>query len=150
MVFWIKSNINNVICWSRAGSIWPLTFGLACCAIEMMHSAMSRYDFDRFGVILRAAPKHADTLIISGTVTKKMLPMIYNLFITLNEPKWIISMGSCSNGGGCYYYSQTIICGVDALIPCDVFIPGCPPSAETLIFGILQLQLKFNLYLIYF
>jgi len=133
--------------WARGTSIWPLTFGLACCAIEMMHSAMSRYDFDRFGFIFRAAPKHADLLLISGTVTKKIIVQIFNLYISLLTPKWLISMGTCANGGGCYYYSPTIITGIDTQIMCDLYIPGCPPCAETLLFGLLQLQAKFFIYL---
>lgn len=120
--------------------MWPLTFGLACCAIEMMHVTVSRYDMDRFGFIFRPSPRHADFMLISGTVTKKMSPAVKRLYNQLFDPKWVMSVGSCANNGGLYYYSYATIRGVDSLIPVDIYVPGCPPSAEALLFGLLQLQ----------
>lgn len=120
--------------------MWPLTFGLACCAIEMMHVTVSRYDMDRFGFIFRPSPRHADFLLISGTVTIKMSPVVLRLYNQLLSPRWVLSMGSCANGGGLYYYSYAVARGVDSVVPADVYVPGCPPSAEALLFGLLQLQ----------
>lgn len=139
---WLTSKISTIIGWSRAGSLWPLTFGLACCAVEMIHAAMSRYDLDRFGILLRASPRHADLIIVAGTLTNKMAPTMRRLFDQLPDPKWAISMGSCANGGGYYHYSYSVVRGVDRIIPIDIYVPGCPPSAEALIFGLLQLQGK--------
>lgn len=129
-----------LVSWARSGSLWPLTFGLACCAIEMMHSTVSRYDFDKFGIIFRPTVRQADLMIIAGTISKKMSFSIKQLYKQILDPKWVLSMGSCSNGGGFYYYSYSIVRGCNKLIPVDIFIPGCPPSAESLIFGIIQLQ----------
>lgn len=126
--------------WIRQGSLWPLTFGLACCAVEMMHATVSRYDFDRFGVIFRPTPRQADFLIISGTLTNKMAPALLRLYKQMPNPKWVISMGSCANGGGYYHYSYSVVPGCDQIIPVNLFIPGCPPSAEALLFGVIQLQ----------
>jgi len=129
-----------MIGWSRSGSIWPLTFGLACCAVEMMHSAMSRYDLDRFGILFRASPRHSDLIIVAGTLTNKMAPVLRRLFDQIQEPKFILSMGSCANGGGYYHYSYSVIRGCDRIVPVDMYVPGCPPTAEALIFGLIQLQ----------
>jgi len=134
------SPINSIISWARQGSFWPLTFGLACCAMEMMHATVSRYDFDRFGVIFRPTPRQADLMIIAGTVTIKISPVVRKLYEQLLEPKWVLSMGSCANGGGYYFYSYSVVRGCNKIIPVDIFIPGCPPSAEALIFGVIQLQ----------
>lgn len=133
--------------WSRSGSLWPLTFGLACCAVEMMHAAMSRYDLDRFGMIFRASPRHSDLIIVAGTLTNKMAPTLRRLFDQMQEPKFILSMGSCANGGGYYHYSYAVVRGCDRVVPVDMYVPGCPPTAEALIFGLIQLQGKvgFNL-----
>lgn len=131
-----------MIGWSRSGSIWPLTFGLACCAVEMMHSAMSRYDLDRFGILFRASPRHSDLIIVAGTLTNKMAPVLRRLFDQIQEPKFILSMGSCANGGGYYHYSYSVIRGCDRIVPVDMYVPGCPPTAEALIFGLIQLQGK--------
>jgi len=139
---WINSKLKNIIGWARAGSIWPLTFGLACCAVEMIHSAMSRYDLDRFGILLRASPRHSDLIIVAGTLTNKMSPTIRRLFEQIPDPKWVVSMGSCANGGGYYHYSYSVIRGADRIIPIDIYVPGCPPTAEALIFGLIQLQGK--------
>ena len=141
---YLISPINKFIVWVRKGSLWPLTFGLACCAVEMMHATVSRYDLDRFGVIFRPTPRQSDFIIISGTLTNKMAPALKRLYMQHSNPKWVISMGSCANGGGYYYYSYSVVNGCDKILPVDIFIPGCPPSAESLIFGILQLQKNLN------
>lgn len=144
---WILTKLKTLIGWSRSGSIWPLTFGLACCAVEMMHSAMSRYDLDRFGMIFRASPRHSDLIIVAGTLTNKMAPTLRKLFDQIQDPKFILSMGSCANGGGYYHYSYSVVRGCDRIVPVDMYVPGCPPTAEALIFGLIQLQGKvgFNL-----
>lgn len=139
---WLSTKLNSIISWARAGSIWPLTFGLACCAVEMMHAAVSRYDMDRFGIIFRASPRHADFLLVAGTLTNKMSPIVRRLYEQLSDPRWVVSMGSCANGGGYYYYSYSVIRGCDRILPVDIYVPGCPPTAEALIFGLLQLQGK--------
>lgn len=136
----LKISSNNLISWARQGSLWPLTFGLACCAVEMMHATVSRYDFDRFGIIFRATPRQADLIIVAGTLTNKMAPALRRLYEQTADPKWVVSMGSCANGGGYYHYSYSVVKGCDRIIPVDVFVPGCPPTAEALFFGILQLQ----------
>lgn len=130
---------NNVINWVRKGSMWPLTFGLACCAVEMMHATVSRYDFDRFGVIFRPTPRHADLIIVAGTLTAKMAPALRRLYLQHADPKWVISMGSCANSGGYYYYSYSVLRGCNRIVPVDLYVPGCPPAAEALFFGLLQL-----------
>ena len=129
-----------VVSWARQGSLWPLTFGLACCAVEMMHSTLSRYDFDRFGVIFRATPRQSDLIIVSGTLTNKMAPALRRLYEQVVDPKWVISMGSCANGGGYYHYSYSVVKGCNRIIPVDIFVPGCPPTAEALMFGVIHLQ----------
>lgn len=139
---WFNLKIYKILSWAKAGSFWPLTFGLACCAVEMMHAAVSRYDLDRFGIVFRASPRHADFLLVAGTLTNKMSPVIRRLYEQLVDPKWAVSMGSCSNGGGYYYYSYSVIRGSDKIIPIDIYVPGCPPTAEALIFGLIQLQGK--------
>ncbi len=137
---YVKSPAALLISWARQGSFWPLSFGLACCAIEMMHATVSRYDFDRFGIIFRATPRQADLILVAGTLTNKMAPALRRLYEQTADPKWVISMGSCANGGGYYYYSYSVVRGCDKIIPVDMYIPGCPPSAESLFFGVLQLQ----------
>ena len=143
----ILTPIYSLITWTRKGSLWPVTFGLACCAIEMMHCTVSRYDFDRFGVIFRASPRQSDLMIVSGTVTNKMAPALYRLYNQLTNPKWVVSMGSCANGGGYYYYSYSVVRGCNRLIPVDLYVPGCPPTAEALMYGVIQLQKAFRIYL---
>lgn len=144
---WLVTKLQTMVNWSRSGSLWPLTFGLACCAVEMMHAAMSRYDLDRFGMIFRASPRHSDLIIVAGTLTNKMAPTLRRLFDQMQEPKFILSMGSCANGGGYYHYSYAVVRGCDRVVPVDMYVPGCPPTAEALIFGLIQLQGKvgFNL-----
>ena len=134
------TNINTVVSWARQGSFWPMTFGLACCAVEMMHATVSRYDFDRFGVIFRASPRQSDLMIVAGTLTNKMAPALRRLYEQMLDPKWVLSMGSCANGGGYYHYSYSVVKGVDRIVPVDLFVPGCPPTAEALMFGVIKLQ----------
>lgn len=139
-VDYIVTPVNAVVSWARQGSFWPLTFGLACCALEMMHATVSRYDFDRFGVIFRATPRQADLVLVAGTVTNKMAPGLRRLYEQVLDPKWVLSMGSCANGGGYYHYSYSVVRGCNRLIPVDIYVPGCPPTAEALLFGVIQLQ----------
>ncbi|XP_058788628.1 NADH-quinone oxidoreductase subunit B 2-like [Phymastichus coffea] len=136
------ARLDDLLNWGRKGSIWPLTFGLACCAVEMMHIAAPRYDMDRFGVVFRASPRHADVIIVAGTLTNKMAPALRKVYDQMPDPKWVISMGSCANGGGYYHYSYSVVRGCDRIIPVDIYVPGCPPTAEALLYGILQLQKK--------
>ena len=137
---WVRLRFRKLINWARAGSLWPVTFGLACCAVEMMHTAAARYDMDRIGVIFRASPRQSDVIIVAGTVTNKMAPAVRCVYEQVPNPKWVISMGSCANGGGYYHYSYAVVKGVDRIIPVDVYVPGCPPSAESLLYGLIWLQ----------
>lgn len=138
----IFARADEVIGWVRENSLWPMTFGLACCAIEMMSTAACKYDLDRFGAgVFRASPRQSDVMIVSGTVTKKMAPRIRLLYDQMPEPKWVIAMGSCAIGGGPYYiHGYHVVKGVDLIVPVDVYVPGCPPRPETLIAGFLELQ----------
>jgi len=136
------ARVDDLLNWARKSSLWPLTFGLACCAVEMMHMAAPRYDMDRFGVVFRASPRQADVIIVAGTLTNKMAPALRKVYDQMPEPRWVISMGSCANGGGYYHYAYSVVRGCDRIIPVDIYVPGCPPSAEALLYGILQLQKK--------
>lgn len=136
------ANLDKLVKWAQTGSMWPMTFGLACCAVEMMHTASSRYDLDKFGVVFRASPRQSDVMIVAGTLTNKMAPALRKVYDQMPEPKWVISMGSCANGGGYYHYSYSVVRGCDRIVPVDVYVPGCPPTAEALLYGILQLQKK--------
>lgn len=139
----LVTNLDNMLNWARSNSLWQVSFGLACCAIEMMATSASHYDFDRFGVIPRPSPRQADLIIISGTVTLKMASRIKRLYEQMPDPKYVISMGSCSNCGGPYWeHGYHVLKGVDRVIPVDVYVPGCPPRPEALLDGLLQLQQK--------
>lgn len=138
----LLTSADSLINWARCGSLWPMTFGLACCAVEMMHAGASRYDLDRFGVVFRPSPRQSDVMIIAGTLTNKMAPALRKLYDQMPEPRFVISMGSCSNGGGYYHYSYSVVRGSDRIVPVDIYVPGCPPTAEALVYGILQLQKK--------
>ena len=137
----IITTIDKVVNWSRLSSIWPVTFGLACCAIEMMAVGASHYDFDRFGIIFRATPRQADCMIVAGTVTKKMAPVVRRVFDQMPEPRYVIAMGSCACSGGIFRTYNTVQ-GVDTFLPVDVYVPGCPPRPETLLEGVMKLQEK--------
>ncbi|KAG6526912.1 hypothetical protein ZIOFF_008999 [Zingiber officinale] len=160
---YVISKVDDLMNWARRGSIWPMTFGLACCAVEMMHAGAARYDFDRFGVIFRPSPRQSDCMIVAGTLTNKMAPALRNELVVyfvlagiviseawnrvydqMPEPRWVISMGSCANGGGYYHYSYSVVRGCDRIVPVDIYVPGCPPTAEALLYGVLQLQKKIN------
>jgi NADH-quinone oxidoreductase subunit B len=134
------SSTEKLFNWARKSSMWPVTFGLACCAIEMMATFASRFDVERFGMVPWASPRHSDLMIVSGTVTIKMAPMLKRIFEQMPDPKWCISMGSCANSGGPFRHGYHVVKGVDRVVPVDVYVPGCPPTPESLMFGILKLQ----------
>lgn len=138
----VLAQMDKLTSWAQSGSLWPMTFGLACCAVEMMHAACSRYDMDRFGLLFRPSPRQSDVMIVAGTLTNKMAPALRKVYDQMPEPRWVISMGSCANGGGYYHYSYSVVRGCDRIVPVDIYVPGCPPTAEALIYGILQLQKK--------
>ena len=138
----VVTSIDKLVNWAKSGSVWPVTFGLACCAIEMMHSGASRYDTDRFGVVYRPSPRQSDVMIVAGTLVNQMSPALRKVYDQMPEPKWVISMGSCANGGGYYHHSYSVVRGCDQIIPVDIYVPGCPPTAEALINGILELKNK--------
>ncbi|KAJ8439016.1 hypothetical protein Cgig2_028462 [Carnegiea gigantea] len=141
---YVISKLDALMNWARRGSIWPMTFGLACCAVEMMHTGASRYDLDRFGIIFRPSPRQSDCMIVAGTLTNKMAPALRRVYDQMPEPRWVVSMGSCANGGGYYHYSYSVVRGCDRIVPVDIYVPGCPPTAEALLYGLLQLQKKIN------
>jgi NADH-quinone oxidoreductase subunit B len=138
----VVANVDKLVNWARTGSLWPMTFGLACCAVEMMHAYAARYDLDRMGLVPRASPRQSDVMIVAGTLTNKMAPALRKVYDQMPEPRWVISMGSCANGGGYYHYSYSVVRGCDRIVPVDIYVPGCPPTAEALVYGILQLQKK--------
>nr|XP_012601256.1 NADH dehydrogenase [ubiquinone] iron-sulfur protein 7, mitochondrial isoform X2 [Microcebus murinus] len=165
---YVVAKLDDLINWARRSSLWPMTFGLACCAVEMMHMAAPRYDMDRFGVVFRASPRQSDVMIVAGTLTNKMAPAlrkvallpaarhpatwalsctqtllrVFQVYDQMPEPRYVVSMGSCANGGGYYHYSYSVVRGCDRIVPVDIYVPGCPPTAEALLYGILQLQRK--------
>lgn len=138
----VLTRVEDMVNWARAGSLWPMTFGLACCAVEMMHAAASRYDLDRFGVLFRPSPRQSDLMIVAGTLCNKMAPALRKVYDQMPEPRYVISMGSCANGGGYYHYTYSVVRGCDRIVPVDIYVPGCPPTAEALVYGIMQLQKK--------
>ncbi|QQR68618.1 MAG: NADH-quinone oxidoreductase subunit B [Alphaproteobacteria bacterium] len=138
----LLTKLDELLAWARTGSMWPMTFGLACCGVEMIHAYMSRYDLDRFGMFPRPSPRQSDVMIVAGTLTNKMAPALRRVYDQMAEPRYVISMGSCANGGGYYHYSYSVVRGCDRIVPVDVYVPGCPPTAEALIYGILHLHRK--------
>lgn len=139
----LVTTLDKVYNWSRKSSMWPLLFGLACCAIEMIATAASRYDLSRFGMeVMRPSPRQSDLMIVSGTVTKKMVPAIVRIYNQMAEPRYVLSMGACATGGGPFKEGYNVVSGIDKYIPVDVYVPGCPPTPEALIFGLLKVHEK--------
>ena len=138
----LTTTVEKMVQWARRSSIWPVTFGLACCAIEMMQMSMPRYDAERFCFAPRASPRQSDVMIVAGTLCNKMAPALRKVYDQMPEPRYVISMGSCANGGGYYHYSYSVVRGCDRIVPVDIYVPGCPPTAEALLYGVMLLQKK--------
>jgi NADH-quinone oxidoreductase subunit B len=138
----VTAALDDVITWARTGSLMWMTFGLACCAVEMMQASMPRYDMERFGMAPRASPRQSDLIIVAGTLCNKMAPAFRKVYDQMPDPKYVLSMGSCANGGGYYHYSYSVVRGCDRVVPVDAYVPGCPPTAEALLYGLLTLQKK--------
>jgi NADH-quinone oxidoreductase subunit B len=138
----VLAQLNKVLDWSRSSSLWPATFGLACCAIEMMSASASRWDISRFGAeVFRASPRQADLMIVAGRLSVKMAPVLRRIYDQMPEPKWVISMGACASCGG-VFNNYAIVQGVDKVVPVDIYVPGCPPTPDMLLYGLNQLQAK--------
>src|SRR4249919_1524520 len=138
----LVTTADELINWARTGSLMWMTFGLACCAVEMMQASMPRYDLERFGFAPRGSPRQSDVMIVAGTLCNKMAPALRKVYDQMPEPRYVISMGSCANGGGYYHYSYSVVRGCDRIVPVDIYVPGCPPTAEALLYGVMQLQRK--------
>ncbi len=138
----VVTQIDKLVSMVRANSMWPVSFGLACCAVEMIQAFASRYDLDRFGAMPRPSPRQSDVIIVAGTLTNKMAKAYRRVYDQMAEPRYVISMGSCANSGGYYYHSYSVVRGCDRVTPVDIYVPGCPPTAEALLYGVLQLQKK--------
>jgi NADH-quinone oxidoreductase subunit B len=138
----VLAKLDELVNWARSGSLWAMPFGLSCCALEMTQCAASRHDMERFGMLFRSSPRQSDVMIVAGTLTNKMAPALRKAYDQMAEPRYVISMGSCANGGGCYHYSYSVVRGCDRIVPVDIYVPGCPPTAEALLYGILLLQRK--------
>src|SRR3954471_20837926 len=138
----LSTSVDELNTWARTGSLMWMTFGLACCAVEMMQASMPRYDMERFGFAPRASPRQSDVMIVAGTLVNKMAPALRKVYDQMPDPRYVISMGSCANGGGYYYFSYSTVRGCDRIVPVDIYVPGCPPTAEALLYGLLLLQKK--------
>ena len=138
----LTTSLDDVITWARTGSLMWMTFGLACCAVEMMQASMPRFDMERFGMAPRASPRQSDLMIVAATLTNDMAPALRKGYDEMPDPRYVLSMGSCANGGGYYHYSYSVVRGCDRVVPVDAYVPGCPPTAEALLYGLLQLQKK--------
>ena len=139
----IHTRVDAALNWFRKNSLWPMPMGLACCAIELMATGASRFDISRFGMeVMRFSPRQSDVMIVAGTLTNKMAPALRKVYDQMPEPRYVISMGSCANGGGYYHYSYSVVRGCDRIVPIDIYVPGCPPTAEALLYGVLLLQKK--------
>ena len=139
---YVVAAADDLINWARTDSLMFMSFGLACCAVEMIQTAMPRYDLERYGFAPRGSPRQSDVMIVAGTLTNKMAPALRKVYDQMPEPRYVISMGSCANGGGYYYFSYSVVRGCDRIVPVDIYVPGCPPTAEALVYGVLQLQKK--------